>query len=87
VRVRCGIFGWPRFHYGRERIRAVEIVTVSIWRSWNWGVNWTPRGGWTFMLRSGPALRLTLSNGRRVTVGVTDPPAALAALDLARTGA
>jgi hypothetical protein len=83
VQVRCGVFGWPRFVYPRERISGGEIVVVSIWRSWTWGINWAPRAGWTFALRSGPAVRLTLTNGRRVTVGVTDPQAALAALDLA----
>ena len=82
VQIRCGVFGWPRFAYPRERIAAAEIVTVSLWQTWNWGVSWTPRSGWMFVLRSGPALRLTLTNGRRVTVGVTDPQAALDALGL-----
>jgi len=82
VQVRCGPFGWPRFTYPRELIAAAEIVPVSIWRTWNWGLNWTPRSGWAFVLRSGPALRLTLTNGRRITVGAADPAAALAALAL-----
>ncbi len=86
VHVRCGVFGWPRFAYSRERISGGEVVAVSIWRTWNAGVNWTPRGGWAFVLRSGPALRLTLTNGRRVTVGVPDPQAALTALGLAVSG-
>jgi len=87
VLIRCGVFGWPRCAYPRERISGVEIVTVSIWRTGSSGISWSPRGGWAFVLRSGPALRLTLSNGRRVTVGVSDPQAALAALgpDAART--
>lgn len=80
--IRCGVLGWPRFTFPRERIAHGEIVTVSIWRSWTWGINWTPRGGWAFFLRSGPAVRLTLTNGRQVTIGVTDPSAALAALGL-----
>jgi hypothetical protein len=79
VQVRCGVFGWPRFTYSRERISGADIVAVSIWHTWNW----TPRGGWQFVLRSGPALRLTLSTGRHVTIGVTDAEAALAALDFA----
>jgi hypothetical protein len=37
VQVRCGALGWPRFVYPRERISTGEIVTVSIWRSWNAG--------------------------------------------------
>ena len=57
-------------------------MTVSIWRTWNSGISWSPRAGWTFVLRSGPAVRLTLINGRRVTIGVHDPDAALTALTL-----
>jgi hypothetical protein len=86
VQVRCGVFGWPRFGYPRERISGGEIVTVSIWQTWSGGINWTPRGGWVFVLRSGPALRLTLTNGRRVTIGIADPQAALAALGRTVTG-
>jgi hypothetical protein len=82
VDVRCGAFGWPRFTYQRERIVSGEVVMVSIWRSWTGGINWTPRGGWVFVLRSGPSLRLSLTNGRQVTVAVTDPLEALVALGL-----
>ena len=82
VDIRWGALGWPRFAYPRERISAGEIVTMSIWRTWMSGISWSPRAGWTFILRSGPAVRLTLTNGRRVTVGVDDPDAALAALAL-----
>jgi hypothetical protein len=77
VDVRCGAFGWPRFTYQRERIVSGEVVMVSIWRSWTGGINWTPRGGWVFVLRSGPSLRLSLTNGRQVTVAVTNPLEAL----------
>jgi hypothetical protein len=35
-----------------------------------------------FLLRSGPAVRLTLTNGRRVTIGVPDPQAAMSALNI-----
>jgi hypothetical protein len=80
VQVRCGVYGWPHFAYSRERISHGEIVTVSIWRTWNSGISWSPRGGWVFVLRSGPALRFTLTNGRRLTVGIQDRQAAVAAL-------
>ena len=82
VDIRWGVLGFPRFAYPREQIAGGEIVTVSIWRTWNSGISWSPRAGWTFVLRSGPAVRLTLINGRRVTIGVHDPDAALAALTL-----
>jgi len=87
VQVRCGVFGWPRFTYPREHIVRGEITSISLWRTWNCGMTWTPRSGWTFVLRSGPAVRFTLTNGRQVTVGVTDPRAALAALGLLDTAA
>jgi hypothetical protein len=45
-----------------------------------WGVFWSPRRGLRLTLRSGPALRLLLENGRRVTISVPDPAAAVAAL-------
>jgi hypothetical protein len=87
VDVRCGAIGWPRFSYPRARIAAVDVVTVSPWKSWNYGLVWTPSGGWSFVLRSGPALRLTLTNGRPVTVGVNDPQAAMTALGFASPAA
>jgi hypothetical protein len=85
VQVRCGAIGWPRFTFPTERIAAVDIVKVSPWTSWDYGLMWTP-AGWNFVMRSGPALRLTLTNRRRVTVGVDDPLAALAALGVTKTG-
>jgi hypothetical protein len=86
LQVRGGALGWPRFAYPRERISAGEILAVSIWRTPCWGPGWTPRGGWVFVLCSGPAVRLTLTNGRRVTIGVPDPQAAMTALNLAVSG-
>lgn len=82
VQVRFGPFGLPRFRYARDRIARAEPVDVSLWAVGGWGVHWTPRRGLLLVLRSGPALRLVLTSGRRVTIGVTDPAAALAALDL-----
>jgi hypothetical protein len=78
-----GVFGWPRFSYERQRIVAAQVVPVSLWRTGNCGIIWTPRQGWSFVLRSGPALQLTLNSGKRVTVGVGDPHAALTALGFA----
>jgi len=80
VQIWCGVFGWPRFTYPAARIRDAEIITISVMQTWNGGVHWSRHRGWTFVLRSGPAVRLTLTNGRHVTVGVADGEAALAAL-------
>jgi len=80
--------GVLEFRLGRgARVAAAARPRASVeqaarGRTWNWGLNWTPRSGWAFLLRSGPALRLTLTNGRRITVGAADPAAALAALAL-----
>src|SRR5690349_21258864 len=86
VQVRWGVFGWPSFDYPPDRVAEVDVVTVSPWTTWEYGTLWTPRGGWSFVMRSGPALRLTLTNGRCVTVGVVDPEAALTALGMDRAG-
>jgi hypothetical protein len=80
VTVRFGVLGWPRFRYDRERIAAAEVVTVP--GQWSWGPWWTPAHGFQLTLSAGPALRLTLVNGRRVTVGMPDPAAAKEALGL-----
>jgi hypothetical protein len=80
VLVRFGVLGWPRFAYPPERIASAEVAQVSSWVVWSSGISWTRRYGLLLMLRSGPALHLVLTNGRRVTVGVDDAPAALAAL-------
>lgn len=86
VDVRWGAVGWPRFSYPIEQIAAVDVVTVSPSKSWNYWITWTPRGGWSFVMRSGPALRLTLTNRRHVTVGIKEPQAAMTALGFSTTG-
>jgi hypothetical protein len=86
VHVRWGAIGWPRFSYPLEQIAAVDVVTVSPSKSWNYGIVWTPRGGWSLVMRSGPALRLTLTNRRHVTVSVEDPKAAMTALGFSDMG-
>lgn len=82
IRVHWGVVGWPRLHYPLDRIATAEVVDVSaLWVSW--GPWWTPRST-SCTVRPGPALRLHLVNGRRVTISVPDPAAAVAALDRAR---
>jgi hypothetical protein len=79
VIVRFGPFGRPRFGYPLERIARAEAVTLSPWSA-AWGILWTARDGLRLTLRSGPALRLTLVSGRRVTINVEDPEQAAAVL-------
>ncbi len=85
VLVSFGVFGWPRFRYPLERIASARVVTIPS-AMWMWGIWWTPWGGLRLTLRGGPALELTLTNGRRVTVSADDPQAAVAAIS-ANSGA
>jgi hypothetical protein len=85
VTVHFGVFGWPRFRYPLDRIRDAEAVEISVspWR-WGWGISWSPRQGLWLTLRTGPALRLTLTNGRRVTISTPLPENAVRAIADAR---
>jgi hypothetical protein len=84
ITVHCGVLGWPRFRYPMHRIQHVEAVEVS---QWSWGMYWSPRRGLMLTLRNGPALRITLTNGRKVTVSTPQPQAAVLAIDSARRDA
>ena len=83
VTVHFGVFGWPRFRYPISRIRSAEAVTIPSSR-WAWGIYWSPRLGLMLTLRTGPALQLTLTNGRRVTISTPDPDVAVAVIAAAR---
>ena len=71
VTVHFGVLGWPRFRYPVASIRSVEETRVTS-SQWTWGLTWSPRRGLALALRSGPAIRLVLTNGRAVTIGVPD---------------
>ena len=82
VTVRWGVIGWPRLTYQLADIERAEVFDQSLW--WvSWGLWWTPRRT-CCTVRSGPTLRLVLRNGRRVTVSVPDPAAAVATIDAAK---
>ena len=82
VLIRWGVLGWPRVHYDLEEIVDAGVVDVPWW-SVTYGFWWTPTRT-SCTVRSGPALRLRLRNGRRVTLTVPDAHAAVAALRTAR---
>ena len=82
VTVHFGVFGWPRFHYPAARIRRAEAVDIPS-SQWAWGIYWSPRRGLMLTLRTGPALRLTLDNGRRITVSTPTPADAVDAMNIA----
>ncbi|MGD9694751.1 MAG: hypothetical protein AB7V42_03710 [Thermoleophilia bacterium] len=86
VLVRFGALGWPRFRFPVEEIAGAEATEIPRWSS-AWGIGWTRRDGLRLTLRTGPALRLTLVSGRRVTVNVDDPDRARRVLDAARRAA
>ncbi len=78
VSIHWGLLGWPRMSYALDEIAEASVVHVSWW-SVSFGLWWTPRHT-VCTVRSGPALRLRLRSGRKITVSVPDPHAALAAL-------
>ncbi len=70
VTARFGTLRLPRFRYPIESIASARPTTIRPWATP--GIFWTHRDGLRLALRSGPAIRLTLHSGRRVTVGVDD---------------
>jgi len=82
VTVHFGVLGWPRFRYPVARIRSVEETWVNS-SQWAWGLTWSPRRGLALALRTGPAIRLVLTSGRAVTVGVPDAAQTVAVLTAA----
>ncbi|MBI2691046.1 MAG: hypothetical protein HYX29_03770 [Solirubrobacterales bacterium] len=82
VSVRFGVFGFPRFHWSLEQIERAEPVEISPWDQM-FGIWWSPLTGLKLSLRSGTAIRLTLTSGRHVTFNVEDSTAAIAALEAA----
>jgi hypothetical protein len=85
VTVHFGVFGWPRFRYPISRIQHAEAIEIPSSR-WACGIYWSPRRGLMLTLRTGPALRLILITGRKVTISTPHPEAAVNALDAARRG-
>lgn len=83
VAVHLGVFGWPRFRYPLARIRDVEAIEIpKSW--WAWGIMWSPRRGLMLTLRNGPALRLTLTSGRRIIISTPQPDDAVRVIEVAR---
>ena len=81
VSIHWGVLGWPRASYALADIASASVVEVPWWAV-SYSFWWTP-GRTVCTVRTGPALRLRLTNGRKVTVTVPDPHRALAALRIA----
>lgn len=82
--IRWGLVGWPRCTYPLDKIASAEVIDLPWWRV-SWGFWWTPRRT-SCTVRTGPTVRLSLSNGRVVTTTVPGPAAAVAALHEAMGG-
>ena len=72
VSVHFGALGWPRCVYRLDQIQRAEVINLHpLYVAF--GFWWTPRRT-CYTVRSGPTLRLLLSNGRTVTVTTPHPP-------------
>ncbi|MFF3228775.1 hypothetical protein ACFYV7_38685 [Nocardia suismassiliense] len=78
-----GAFGFPRVTVARADITRAEIIDLPVTLWSHWGVHWTRKRGWLLTPNMGPALRLTLTSGRTVTVSMPEPAAALVAMGIA----
>jgi hypothetical protein len=79
VTVRSGLLG-PRWTFPIDRIAHAEPADLPPWAVFG-GIWWSRRDGLRITQRTGPSLRLRLTNGRRVTLTVNDPDVALAVLN------
>ncbi|MFI6169082.1 hypothetical protein ACIBCN_20050 [Nocardia sp. NPDC051052] len=81
--VNFAVFGFPRVAIGRADIARAEIIDLPV-KFWSrWGVFHQRKRGWFLTPTLGPALRLTLTSGRTVTVSMPEPRAALWAMGIA----
>lgn len=78
VRVYWGLAGWPRLRYDIADIKSADVVKVPWWAV-SYGFWWTPTRT-VCTVRSGDALRVQLTSGRKVTISVPEPAAAVAAI-------
>lgn len=81
--IRWGLVGWPHLAYELDEIAGAEVIDIP-WYRVTYGVWWTPKRT-SCTVRSGPTVRLTLTNGRIVTVTVPQPELAVDAIETARS--
>lgn len=74
-----GVLGWPRLRIPLSDVAEATAATISAAQFGGWGYRLVP-GGTGVILRSGPALIVTRTSGRRFTVTVDDPDTAAAVL-------
>lgn len=83
VSINSGALRWPRRTYHLDQIQHAEVIDLHLLYV-TFGFWWTPRRT-CYTLRSGPALRLLLNNGRTVTLTAPHPHAAATAINDAKT--
>lgn len=66
-----GYLGWPRWHVGIDEIAHVEIGRPSAWRGA--GIKGLGSNRLYNASMGGPALQLTLHDGRKITLGTPEP--------------
>lgn len=82
--IRLGVFGWRNFRCTLNEIKSVETVECSR-ANWWFQLRKTPEGNFHYINRPGPAVRVTLIDGRYVTASIDDPAAAIASFNEARS--
>ncbi len=82
VTVRSGLLGLPRWTFPIERIADAETAELAPWTMFG-GIWWSRHDGLRITQRTGPALRLRLTDGRRVTLTVNEPDVAMVVLNQA----
>jgi hypothetical protein len=74
VTIRFGLFGFPWRHLKLDSIREAATRELSTFGDGGLGLRFNPVTGTTaYKVRGGPALALSLENGRTVLVSVDDP--------------
>jgi hypothetical protein len=88
VTVRCGAGGVPRARFRLADVAGASRAEVSTqaWGGWGYRIRRAGRER-AYVIRGGPALVLSLCDGRSVTVTVDDPDGAVAAIAAARAAA
>ena len=80
--------GWPRFRIPLEAIQSVRVTTVHPFAEFGgWGVRLATDGRFGVVLRTGEALEITRTSGRRFVVTVDDAQTGAALLTTLRADA
>lgn len=80
------VTGFPRVHIPLDEIARAEAVEVNPMGEFGgWGLRWAPGGGFGVVLRRGPGIRVTRTNGKTFTVTVDDAETGAALLQALAT--